>query len=91
MKVTKVTVSNVNPKKSGVCADAEIIINGELCIKKIHVIQGEKGLFVAFPNTGETRLRGNKRCFEDLVHPISSNLREMISAEVLNAYNKALG
>lgn len=87
MKVTKVILTNVSPKPLGVCADAEIVIDSELCIKRLHVIMGKKGLFVAFPNTGDTRLKNNKRCYEDLVHPISSSLRDDISKSILEVYN----
>lgn len=86
MQVTKIEVSKVSPKESGICAEASIVLDNALCVNNIHIINGKKGLFIAFPNTGQMRLyKGNKR-YKDIVHPISKSFRQDIESKVLTVY-----
>lgn len=87
MKVTKVNIDSYNPKDLGTCAEVSVVIDNSLAIHKIQVISGEKGLFVAMPNTGMTKLCNSKKRYEDIVHPVNKKLSEDISIEVLSAYN----
>lgn len=86
MQVTEIRVNNIDPKESGICGEFTIVLDDMLCIHKIHVINGSRGLFIAFPNTGEMRLYKNSKRFFDLVHPINKTLRETIESEVLKVY-----
>lgn len=87
LKVSRVQIDVYEPKASGICAEATVVIEDELAIHKVLVIQGERGLFVGMPNTGHTKMVNNARRFEDLVHPLSTELGDLISKEVLEKYN----
>ena len=49
MRVTNVVFSKLCPVSKGVCAEASIVLDDEVCIHKVKVIQGDKGLLIAFP------------------------------------------
>lgn len=90
LKITKVILESFTPQSSGTCADVSIVLNDALAIHKISVISGERGLFVAMPNTGQTKItKGGKR-FTDIVHPVNKELSAMITEVVLNEYNSRL-
>lgn len=86
MQVTKIEVSNVSPKESGICAEVSIILDNALCVSNIHVINGKKGLFIAFPNTGQMRLHKGSKRYKDIVYPISKSFRQDIESKVLTVY-----
>ena len=46
MRVTKVTVDNIDPKRFGTCGEFSIILDNLLCIHRIRVVNGREGLFV---------------------------------------------
>lgn len=56
-----------------------------LAVHEIKVIQGAKRLFVAMPNRID-----NQGVSRDIVHPISSEIRRQLEAEILEAYQKCL-
>ena len=87
MKVTDVKIDKYEPKDTGICADCTITLDNCLRIHHIHVINGAKGMFVAFPNTGDMKKFANSKLFVDIVHPVNSSLRAHIEEHVLRAYN----
>ena len=87
MKITKVIIDEYTPQDLGTCGVATIIIDNILAVHKIRIISGEKGLFIAMPNTGEARIVDSKKKYNDIVHPISKGLNSVIVKEVLTAYN----
>lgn len=87
MTVTKVCIENCTPKNEGICAEVSIVLDGVLVIHKVFVINGEKGYFVAMPNTGQTKLYDNQKRYQDLVHPIVKSLSVDINTAVLDAYH----
>ncbi len=86
MRITKVSIDSYEPKDLGSCAEVSIVIDNAIAIHKIQVINGEKGLFVAMPNTGITKIYNSKKRYEDIVHPVNKKLSEEISNEVLSVY-----
>lgn len=90
MEVTKVRLDRVEPKEYGTCADVTIIFDNELQVHNVHVINGKNGYFVAFPNTGETKMTDKGKRFTDIVHPTNKNLRTKIEREVLKVFNDAI-
>lgn len=88
MTVTRVKFDSYTPKSSGTCAEVTVVLDNILAIHKVSVVQGERGYFVAMPNTGHTKIYNNKKRFEDLVHPLSKDLAMEITEAVLEAYNK---
>ena len=90
MTVTKVTLDSFTPKADGTCAEASVVLDNSLVIHKVFVVNGEKGYFVAMPNTGQTKIFGSKKRYDDLVHPIDNSLSKEIDSAVLSAfYNRA--
>lgn len=90
MQITKIVTNNISPKESGVCGEFSITLDDSLCIHKILVVSGEKGLFVTFPNTGEMRRFSKAKRYMDIVHPTNNSLRQYIQKEVLIKYNEEL-
>lgn len=90
MQITKIVTNSISPKESGVCGEFSITLDDSLCIHKILVVSGEKGLFVTFPNTGEMRRFSKAKRYMDIVHPTNNSLRQYIQKEVLIKYNEEL-
>ena len=65
-------------------AVAAITIDGCFVVHDIKVIQGTTSLFITMP--GRKNAEGK---YKDVAHPIDTPTREMISAAVLEAYEKA--
>lgn len=87
MQVTKIDFDNYHPKDRGTCAEVSVTLDDCLVIHRVQVISGEKGMFIAMPNTGMTKLLDKKKRYTDLVHPTSKKLSDYIKNEVLNAYS----
>ena len=85
MNITEVRVRLVKKEDSKLKAAVSITIDNCFVIHDIKVISGTDGLFIAMPSrktpVGE---------FKDIVHPINTETREMISAKVIEAYEKEL-
>lgn len=91
MNVTKVVANNVTPKDRGVCGEFTITLDDALCIHRILVVNGEKGLFVTFPNSGVVRSGSQQKRYVDIVHPTDNILRQHIQDEVLKRYDEEVG
>lgn len=89
MQITNIRFDKLEPKDSGVCAEATIFLDNILCIHKVSVVNGKKGLFIAFPNTGNMKRYKNAKRYFDIVHPIDKSLRQYIENEVIFKYKKA--
>ena len=61
-----------------------ITVDGCLAIHDIKVIEGSERLFLAMPSRKE-----KDGTFRDIVHPISSETRELLEREILAAYYAA--
>ena len=72
------------PKNSTV-AYASVNIDEKFAVNGIRVVNSEKGLFVAMPQT-----RDNRGEYRDICFPITKELRQQISDTVLNEYAAAL-
>lgn len=86
ISISDVRVYLFNGKNSSLKAFASITIDDELVIKGLRVVEGNKGLFIAFPSTYSEK-DGN---YYDNVFPIKKETRDYISDEVLAAYEDAL-
>ncbi|MDO5564741.1 MAG: septation regulator SpoVG [Eubacteriales bacterium] len=84
MQITDVRI-RLMEKEGKMKAVANITIDDALAIHDIKIIEGEKGLFIAFPST--KRKDGE---FKDIAHPINQATRELLQNMILEAYNKAL-
>lgn len=90
MEVTSITIQNISPKEKGVCAECSIVLDDSLCIHRILIVSGDKGMFIAFPNTGELKCYKNAKRYVDIVHPTHHSMRLYIQNEVLNKYYEEL-
>lgn len=86
MTVTKIITNNLSPQERGICGEFSVTLDDSLCIHKIYVVNGEKGHFITFPNTGEMKRFAKAKRFADIVHPTNNTLRQHIQDEVLNYY-----
>lgn len=63
-------------------AVVSITIDNAIAIHDIKLVQGDERMFVAMPSRRE-----DSGIFRDIIHPISSNVREEIEDKILSAYN----
>ena len=84
MKISDVRVRIVKTDKSKIKASASITIDDCFVVHDIKVIEGKEGFFISMPSRktpdGEYR---------DIVHPINTETRELLVAEVLRAFENA--
>ena len=71
--------------KSKTLAFASINIDDKFAVNGIRIVNGEKGPFVAMPQT-----RDNRGDFRDVCFPVTKELREQINNTVLAEYSVAL-
>lgn len=62
-------------------AVVSITIDNSIAIHDIKLVQGDERMFVAMPSR-----RDESGTFRDIIHPISSNVREEIEEKILDAY-----
>lgn len=84
MKVTNVRIKLVNTE-GRLKAVGSITISDSFVVHDVRVLEGEKGMFVAMPSK-----KMPNGMFRDIAHPINTETRTMIDAEVLKAYEEAL-
>ena len=63
-------------------AVVSITIDNAIAIHDIKLVQGDERMFVAMPSRRE-----ESGAFRDIIHPISTNIREKIEEQILEAYN----
>ena len=69
MQITSVNVKKYDKEKmKGI---ASVLIDDCIVIRGIRIIEGEKGLFIAFPSR-----KNNEGLYVDVVHPINSETRK---------------
>lgn len=81
MKVTNVNLKKVE-EQGAVKAYATIILDDSLAIHNIRLIEGKDKLFIAFPSH-----KDKNEAYHDYVHPIVSDLREVIEKVIIDKYN----
>lgn len=91
MVITDIRCDNLAPQDLGICGEFTITLDNAICIHKIYVVNGEKGYFITFPNTGEMKMYKKSKRFFDIVHPTNQNTRQMIENEVLQFYKNQIG
>ncbi|MBD5111243.1 MAG: septation regulator SpoVG [Ruminococcaceae bacterium] len=62
-------------------AVVSITIDNAIAIHDIKLVQGDERMFVAMPSRRE-----DSGIFRDIIHPISSNIREELEEKILDAY-----
>lgn len=64
-------------------AYANIIFDNAFAVRDLTIMDGSKGLFVAMPSR---KLPSGK--YLDVAHPVTKEMRNLIQAEVLEAYRR---
>ena len=85
LKITDIRVRIVNNSNDKLKAVASITIDDELVVHDIKVISGKDGYFLSMPSR-----KTNEGEFKDIVHPIKTEVREMLKEKILKAYEDAL-
>lgn len=83
MEITEVRIRLRDENK--LKAYVNITIDNAFAVRGLKVINGEKGLFVSMPS----RKRKDGK-YEDIVHPINNETRQMMEKRILEEYNKAV-
>lgn len=88
MKITEIKISLVKPSIS-LLGYATVVVDDAIVIRGIKILNGNQGIFIAFPNKG-CEGKGKDRKYLDIVHPKDNKSREEITKKVLEAYTKAV-
>ncbi len=64
-------------------AVVSITIDNAIAIHDIKLVQGDDRMFVAMPSRRE-----ESGIFRDIIHPISSSVRDKIEEQILDAYRE---
>lgn len=84
MKITDIRVRIVNNNNDKLKAVASITIDDEIVVHDIKVINGKDGYFLSMPSR-----KTSEGEFKDIVHPIKTEVREMLKEKILAEYEKA--
>lgn len=82
IKVTDIKVKKIN-KIGRLVGEASVTLNDCLVIHNIRIIQTEERRILAFPS--RQMPSGN---FKDIVHPITSELRNYLEGAIFEIYDK---
>lgn len=83
MKITEVRISLCNEDR--LKAFANVTFDDEFVVRGLKIIEGRNGLFVSMPS----RRRSNGT-YQDIAHPITSDMRARLESEVISTYEAEL-
>lgn len=82
----KITSIKVNKIENGRCKGiAEVVVDDCFVIKNIRLIEGDYGMFVAFPSREATNGQ-----YVDICHPINQETRNMFNDQIIEEYKKVV-
>jgi stage V sporulation protein G len=84
MEITNITIRKMG-NEGKMKAIVSVTFDNAFVVHDIKVIEGTNGYFIAMPSR-----KTQDGEFKDIVHPINSEFREKLSAEVLKKYREAL-
>ncbi|MBQ7227193.1 MAG: septation regulator SpoVG [Clostridia bacterium] len=84
MNVTEVRVRLIKKDDSKLRAVASITIDDCFVVHDVKVIEGSDGCFIAMPSK-----KTPEGEYKDIVHPLNTETRELVSKSVLAEYEKA--
>jgi len=82
MNITDIRIRRVNTA-GRMKAVVSVTFDEQFVVHDIKVVEGTNGFFVAMPSR-----KGADGEFRDVAHPITTETRNMLSAAILDAYNK---
>lgn len=83
MKITDIRVRKV-AKQGKMRAVVSVTFDNEFVVHDIKVIEGDRGLFIAMPSK-----KSADGEYRDIAHPINSEMRGLLQAQILEAFDKA--
>ena len=83
MKITEVRISLCDEDR--LKAFANVTFDDEFVVRGLKIIEGRNGLFVSMPS----RRRSNGT-YQDIAHPITSDMRARLESEVISTYEAEL-
>ena len=83
MKITSVTVHNIEKENSRMKGIAVATLDDCFVVKGIRIIDGDNGLFIAMPS--KTTATGEH---SDIAHPINKETRKMFEDAIFGAYEE---
>lgn len=84
MNITSIIIRKINPD-SKMKAIVSITFEDSFVVHDVKIIDGANGLFIAMPSR-----RTQDGEFKDIVHPINSSFREVLSKAVLEKYEEVM-
>ena len=87
--VTDIAVYPYEAKDNPTVAFVNVTILDKLVLKGIRVVDGHKGMFIAFPQSKRKAKKGGKDEYFDIFFPITKEFREELTEAILEAYDKA--
>ena len=81
MQITDIKIRRIY-QDNRLRALVSLTLDGELAVHDIKVIEGPERLFVAMPSR-----RDDNGTFRDIVHPITSDMRQRVESQILAAYH----
>ena len=86
--VTDIAVYPFEAKDNPTVAFVNVTILDKLVLKGIRVVDGKKGLFIAFPQSKRKGKKGKDDEYFDIFFPITKVFREELTEAILEAYDK---
>ena len=84
MQITSVNVKKYDKEESKMKGIASVLIDDCFVIRDIRIIEGNDGLFIAFPSR-----KNNEGLYVDVAHPINSETRKLFEDAIFAEFNKA--
>ncbi|MBO4689022.1 MAG: septation regulator SpoVG [Clostridiales bacterium] len=84
MEITDITIRKLT-LESKMKAVVSITFDDQFVVHDVKVIEGNHGLFIAMPSR-----RTPEGEYKDIVHPINSTFRDILSEQVLAKYKDAI-
>lgn len=81
MRITDIRIRKVT-KEGKLKGIVSITIDDAFVVHDIKIIEGEKGVFIAMPSR-----KSPDGTYRDVAHPITSEVREALSQEILTAFD----
>ena len=88
--ITDIAVYPYEAKGNPTVAFVNVTILDKLVLKGIRVVDGRKGLFIAFPQTKRKAKKGGEDEYFDIFFPITKEFREELTEAILEAYDKTV-
>ena len=83
MQITSVNVKKYDKEESKMKGIASVLIDECFVIRDIRIIDGNDGLFIAFPSR-----KNSDGLYVDVAHPINSETRKLFEDAIFEEYNK---